>query len=235
MPRSARSRAALTIARPAAFDPDADPLGGPGLNAAARQRTLAAARSQLQANLAGGRGFWVFAYASLMWKPAFEPVEQRLARTWGHHRALAMHSRLDRGTAERPGLVFALLPGGSCLGLAQRVADAQAEAVLEALWTREMDSGVYRSRWLPCRTADGPVGALAFTLPAASPSHAAGLDEAERVEILRHARGRHGRTLDYLLHTASRLAALGIRDPGVEGWLDRARRHGLLSSVGTVG
>jgi cation transport protein ChaC len=245
MPRSARlteAPAAPTAAEapstPTApdrpIDPNADPQGGPGLSVAARQRTLAAARTRMRAQIACGEGFWVFAYASLMWKPAFEPAEQRLARTWGHHRALAMHSRLDRGTPERPGLVFALLPGGSCRGLAQRVANAQADAVLEGLWTREMDSGVYRSHWLPCRTAAGPVTALAFTLPTASPSHAAGLDEAERVEILRHARGRHGRTLDYLLRTAARLSALGIDDPGVRAWVARAGRHGLLSPDGTA-
>jgi cation transport protein ChaC len=129
--------------------------------------------------------------------------------------------------------VFTLLAGGCCQGLAQRVADGQADAVLEALWAREMDSGVYRSRWLHCRTADGPVTALAFTLPARSPSHARALDEAQRLDILRHAHGRHGRTLDYLLRTAERLAALGIRDAGVREWLTLARRHGLLSPDGT--
>lgn len=215
------------------MDRDADPAGGPGLSATARQRTLAAARVDLQAELARGGGFWVFAYASLMWKPAFAPTQQMTARTWGHHRGLRMRSRLDRGTAERPGLVFALLPGGSCQGLVQRVADAEAEAVLEALWAREMDSGVYRARWLRCRTSGGPVRALAFTLSSTSPSHAAGLDEAELIEILRHARGRHGRTLDYLLQTAARLQALGIRDADVLGLLAVARRHGLVSPDGT--
>ena len=215
------------------IEPDADPAGGPGLSATARQRTLTAARAHLHAGLARGEGFWVFAYASLMWKPAFAPTQQLTARTWGHHRALRMRSRLDRGTAERPGLVFALLPGGSCQGLVQRVADAEADTVLEALWAREMDSGVYRARWLRCLTSGGPVRALAFTLSSASPSHAAGLGEAELIEVLRHARGRHGRTLDYLLQTAARLQALGIRDADVLALIDLARRRGLVLPDGT--
>ena len=56
---------------------------------------------------------WVFGYASLVWRPEFEAAETRLARVHGHHRCLQMWSRVNRGTPERPGLVFALMRGGS--------------------------------------------------------------------------------------------------------------------------
>ena len=52
---------------------------------------------------------WVFGYASLIWRPEFEATEQRTARVNGWHRSLRMRSRVNRGTPERPGLVFALL------------------------------------------------------------------------------------------------------------------------------
>ena len=174
--------------------------------------------------------FWVFAYGSLIWKPAFEPAEHRIARVWGHHRALQMHSRLDRGTAQRPGLVFALLPGGSCQGLVQRVHRADDEAILELLWSREMDSGVYRPCWLNCQTTHGPVHALSFTLSRRSPSHAGELSDAQLLDILRHAHGRYGRTLDYLLHTAQALQGLGIRDAHVQRLVALVHRHRLLDS-----
>lgn len=192
--------------------------------AQARRRALDQVRDQMR----GRTEFWVFAYASLIWKPAFEPAEQRIARVWGHHRALQMHSRLDRGTAQRPGLVFALLPGGSCQGLVQRVHRPDDEATLELLWSREMDTGVYRPRWLNCQTTHGPVHALSFTLSRRSPSHAGDLSEAQLLEILRHARGRYGRTLDYLLHTAQALQSLGIRDADVQRLVALAQRHRLL-------
>jgi len=69
-----------------------------------------------------GQDLWVFGYASLLWRPEFEAQEQHLTRVWGWHRALKMWSRLNRGSPECPGLVFALLPGGSCQGVAYRVA-----------------------------------------------------------------------------------------------------------------
>ncbi len=49
---------------------------------------------------------WVFAYASLVWRPEFEAAEQRPARVQGDHRCLEMWSRVNRGTYECPGLVF---------------------------------------------------------------------------------------------------------------------------------
>ena len=54
---------------------------------------------------------WIFGYASLIWRPEFDAVEERPAMVHGWHRALAMRSRVNRGTPECPGLVFALVPG----------------------------------------------------------------------------------------------------------------------------
>jgi cation transport protein ChaC len=62
----------------------------------------------------GQDDLWIFAYASLIWRPDFEFSEQRPAKLHGWHRALKMWSRINRGTPAVPGLVFALLSGGSC-------------------------------------------------------------------------------------------------------------------------
>ena len=185
--------------------------------------SLAHARAQW-----GGRGdLWVFGYASLVCRPEFDAVEQRLARVHGFHRALKMRSRVNRGTPQRPGLVFALLSGGSCHGVAYRIARARVEDELPRLWAREMPNAVYDARWLPCRTAQGAVRALGFTLSRASPNYSGPIDDAQMLDILRGASGRFGTTLDYLLETAGGLAARGIRDPEVERLVALARRHAL--------
>ncbi len=173
----------------------------------------------------GGRAdLWVFGYASLIWRPAFDAAEQRCALVHGWHRALHMRSRVNRGTPERPGLVFALVSGGSCRGVAYRIERHHARAELERLWEREMPTGVYDPKWLACRTPAGPVRALAFTLSRRSPNHTGALPDEEMLAILRNAVGRYGSTLDYLLETAQSLRRCGIRDREIERLVALAAR-----------
>jgi cation transport protein ChaC len=171
---------------------------------------------------------WVFGYASLIWRPEFTAAEQRRARVHGQHRALKMRSRINRGTPQTPGLVFALVSGGSCTGMVYRIERERAECELRRLWAREMPTGVYDPKWLPCQTAEGPVTALAFTLDRNSPSYIGDLDDDTLLRILRHARGRFGSTLDYLVETGACLRKHGIRDASIERHLALARAHGLV-------
>src|SRR6478609_1247933 len=128
----------------------------------------------------GGReDLWIFGYGSLIWKPDFEFAERRPARVHGWHRALKMWSRINRGTPERPGLVFGLLSGGCCRGMVFRIPREMGGETLRMLWDREMKLAVYDARWLPAQTPDGPVRALAFTLSRRSPSHTGELTEDE--------------------------------------------------------
>jgi glutathione-specific gamma-glutamylcyclotransferase len=175
----------------------------------------------------GQRDLWVFGYASLIWRPEFNAAEQREACVHGWHRALQMRSRINRGTPECPGLVFALVPGGSCRGVAYRVPRDEVPTQLQRLWEREMPTGVYDPRWLPCRTPAGPVDALAFTLSRSSPSHTGEIPDAQMVAILRSACGRFGTTLDYLLETAASLERCGIRDREIDRLVRLARQHAL--------
>ena len=176
----------------------------------------------------GGTGdLWVFGYASLIWRPEFDADEQRGAVVHGWHRALAMRSRINRGTPECPGLVFALVPGGSCRGVVYRIDRNRAADELQRLWLREMPTGVYDPKWLTCRTPAGGVNALAFTLNRNSPAHTGALPDAQILDVLRRARGRFGSTLDYLLDTANSLHACGIRDRDVERLVALARGHAL--------
>src|SRR6187431_2960914 len=131
----------------------------------------------------GHSDLWIFGYASLIWRPDFDFAEQRPARVHGWHRALKMWSRINRGTPERPGLVFGMLSGGCCQGMVFRIPAHEVPAVLEQLWKREMVMGVYDPRWLPCQTPHGTVTALAFTLSRRSPSHTGVLSEEEYRQI----------------------------------------------------
>lgn len=177
-----------------------------------------------------GKGdVWIFGYASLIWRPEFETVEDRPATVYGWHRALTMRSRINRGTPECPGLVFALVAGGSCRGRAYRVEEARVEAELKRLWSREMPTGVYDPKWLACKTPLGSVNGLAFTLSRKSPSHTGALPDAQIVEILRIAQGKYGSTLSYLVETAHCLRGCGIRDRDVERLVALARRHALTA------
>lgn len=181
-----------------------------------------------RAQWGGRRDLWVFGYASLIWRPEFEPVERRDAVVHGWHRALRMRSRVNRGTPEQPGLVFALLPGGSCRGVVFRLAAERADAELDRLWAREMPTGVYDPRWLPCRTQQGTVQALAFTLSRRSEACLPRLADEQLLHVLRHASGRYGTTLDYLAETAAALRAHGVRDREIERLMTLARRNGLV-------
>jgi len=166
---------------------------------------------------------WVFGYASLVWRPEFEAAEQRLARVHGHHRTLQMWSRVNRGTPQRPGLVFALMPGGCCTGVALRLPHDQVEARMPALWAREMPNPVYDPKWLLCQTDQGPVRALAFTLSRRSPNHTGLLSDTQYRDIFAHARGRYGSTLHYARQTLHGLRAHGIEDHALARLLDLAR------------
>jgi len=160
----------------------------------------------------GHQDLWLFGYGSLIWRPEFDFAERRAARVHGWHRALKMWSRVNRGSPDNPGLVFALLAGGSCQGLVFRVPAVQGLETLGRLWLREMPTGVYDPRWLHCITPGGPVRALAFTLSRRSPNFTGTLPDARYREIFASAAGRYGTSLDYARQTLEELRRHGIRD-----------------------
>ena len=191
-------------------------------------RDPAAALQRLRASWHGTHERWIFGYASLIWRPEFDAAEHRSALLRGWHRALRMRSRVNRGTPQQPGLVFALLPGGACRGVVYRLRPERAEAELDRLWAREMPTGVYDARLLRCQTQHGPVQALAFTLSRRSEACLPRLPDDEVTHILRHASGRYGTTLQYLAETATALRERGVRDREIERLMALAQQQGLL-------
>ena len=164
----------------------------------------------------GDEDLWIFGYGSLIWRPEFDFSERRSAHVHGWHRALKMWSTINRGTPQVPGLVFGMLSGGSCQGMAFRIPRNQGDTVMRKHWLREMPNAVYDPRWLPCRTPHGAVKALAFTLSRQSPHHTGELAPDEYRRIFSEAQGIYGTTLDYAQATFDELQRLGIDDKALK-------------------
>lgn len=155
---------------------------------------------------------WVFGYGSLIWRPDFDFAERRDALLHGYHRALCLWSRVNRGTPEQPGLVFALDRGGSCRGVAYRISAPQVPTAMQALWYREMPTGAYIPRWLNCRTPLGSVRALVFTMDRTKETYVPHLPPDTLVSVVNQAVGRSGACREYVMETASALQRHNIHD-----------------------
>ncbi|MDX1514382.1 MAG: gamma-glutamylcyclotransferase, partial [Gammaproteobacteria bacterium] len=116
-----------------------------------------------------------------------------------------------RGSPEKPGLGLGLIPGpGDCLGLAYRLSPATLVGDLEALFEREMGSGVYRPTWLEAHTREGPVPVLAFVVDKTHPQFAGDLKVDEMAALIAQGRGSYGACRDYLASTVDQLQRLGV-------------------------
>ncbi len=155
---------------------------------------------------------WVFAYGSLMWDPGFAHAESCTALLHGWHRSFCVYSHRYRGTPDRPGLVLGLDRGGSCRGIAYRVARARARETLGYLWDREMVLGVYRPRLVYPRRASERLACHAFTVERDHRQYAGGLHVDEMVRLILQGVGKGGHNRDYLANTVRHLDLLGITD-----------------------
>lgn len=175
----------------------------------------------------GARGFWVFAYGSLMWNPGFEAERQALARLDGYHRSFCMASIVYRGTPEAPGLVLALdrLDGASCTGVAYRIGPANGVQVLDYLRERELVSSAYREVVEPLELETGErVEALAYVMDRDHDQYRGGYDLERQAGIIAEAAGPAGTNRDYLYNTVHALRRLGLDDPHLFELAERVRR-----------
>ncbi|HEX5455286.1 MAG TPA: gamma-glutamylcyclotransferase [Stellaceae bacterium] len=159
---------------------------------------------------------WIFAYGSLMWNPEFPFDEARRGRLHGFHRRFCLYSRDYRGTPEEPGLVLGLDRGGSCHGIAYRLAAARTAEALDYIWAREMTGRVYTMRRVAVRTREGPVAAHACIVRRESPDYAGRLPLDEVARLLARAVGGRGSGRDYLTSTLRHLDRLAIREASLQ-------------------
>jgi cation transport protein ChaC len=165
--------------------------------------------------------FWVFGYGSLMWRPGFDFAEQRPARLNGAHRALCVISHFHRGSPEAPGLVLGLDRGGSCRGVAFRVAKELRDPTVAYLREREQVTSVYLEKTRLVDLLDGDrrrVSALCYLVDRGHPQYAGAMAPEEQLHHVRRGHGKSGANVDYVLATIEAMHSLGIRDRGLE-WL----------------
>ncbi len=175
--------------------------------------------------IAGPGGFWFFAYGSLMWDPPFRPAEARAARIFGWHRAFCVSSETYRGTPDRPGLTLGLRRGGSCAGLALRVAAADRAAAIRAIEAREMDDDpIYLCRRVALHVEKRQVPGYTLVTNHEDRIFAGGLTFEETAGRIAASVGERGTNIAYLAETVSRLEESGIAPRRLRALLGRARR-----------
>jgi cation transport protein ChaC len=177
---------------------------------------------------------WVFGYGSLIWNPGFPYLQLQKALLRGAHRSLSIYSYRHRGTPEKPGLVFGLSRGGSCLGVAFEVDQEKWDWVFDYLQAREQDRGVYHEAVRRVTLADGRrVRALTYLVNEHHPQFAGRLGVEEQVKLVLSGRGESGRDTEYVRNTALHLMKLGIHDRQLMTIVDALEADATLL-VGTM-
>jgi cation transport protein ChaC len=171
-------------------------------------------RAALLASHPKGEDLWLFAYGSLIWKPACEVDGQRHALLRGWHRKFCLRLLRYRGSPDCPGLMMALDIGGSCRGVAQRIPANHVEERLGQLLRREtsVKPASNLPRWVTVETDKGKRQALAFAINRKGLTYAPQRSLEETADILARACGHWGSGAEYLMHTVAHLEELGIHD-----------------------
>jgi cation transport protein ChaC len=176
---------------------------------------------------------WVFGYGSLMWRPGFSAQETVPALLKGWHRSFCLYSMHYRGTPQQPGLVLGLDRGGSCRGLAFRVAADNAQTTINYLNERELVGYAYRPHWAKVGLEDGrKVTAYTFVADRSHRHYAGDMDLERQAAIIMDAAGATGLNRDYLINTVRQLEADGFADKSLHALLVEVERQTGLIDMG---
>ena len=171
-----------------------------------------------------GSPVWVFACGSLIWSPCFEYVDRRQARLDAFERAFCMWSVESRGDRQLPGLGLALEPGWrGCQGIVFELDPAHLEASLDALWAREMWTGVYQPRWVTCDVDGVRRRVMTFVINDAHPQYAPSLPLEVQAAFIARAKGKFGSCREYLLNTHEALGVAAIADAELDALVELVR------------
>jgi glutathione-specific gamma-glutamylcyclotransferase len=185
----------------------------------ARLRTAEELEASIEATLSKherNAPIHVFGYGSLMWNPAVDHAGARPAKVHGWHRSFCLRSIIGRGSQERPGLMLALDRGGACHGMLLRIEARKTRDELRVLWRREMFTEVYEARWITAQVDGGRIRAITFSVNRSHPRYTKGLPLQEMARMINTGAGSLGTCREYFDATVDKLAALGIRDAGME-------------------
>lgn len=191
-------------------------------------RVQALQEPEIAAALAEPGDLWIFAYGSLMWDPGFAAAQASPAMLYAFHRRFCVYSHRYRGTPERPGLVLGLDRGGSCRGVAYRVAHPDAEAALVYLWEREMNGGVYHMKRVSVRLHERSakprsVNARTFVVDRCHKGYTGELGVEETARLILQGLGARGPCIHYLENTVRRLEQLGLVDGPLHRLAERVK------------
>jgi cation transport regulator ChaC len=162
---------------------------------------------------------WIFAYGSLIFRPAFPFVERRRAFVHGWSRRFWQGSPDHRGVPEAPGRVVTLVPEEDeiCGGCAYRIDGDGADAILAALDHRERAGFVRRT--LPMHEAPGGgtfAEGITWVADTTNAHFLGPLPEPEIAEYVRDRHGPSGPNIDYVRLLLDALRQLDVNDPHVE-------------------
>ncbi len=173
-----------------------------------RDRSRAAATEHLKK----GAPVWIFGYGSLMWNPAIHVVASSRAQVFGYHRSFCLSLTLGRGSPDKPGLMLGLDRGGSCVGIAHRIAGQHVESELEILWMREMLGGTYTPKWLSADIGGTRRTVLTFVANHDHERYIGPQPFKKAARLIAKSEGILGSNRGYLYNTIKELDALGIGD-----------------------
>ena len=162
---------------------------------------------------------WIFAYGSLIFRPAFSYLERRRAYVQGWSRRFWQGSPDHRGVPEAPGCVVTLVPDpdGHCGGCAFRIDPAQSNGILRAIDMREQ-AGFSRQHLALLSAPGGQPFADGITWVASSqnPHFLGPLPEHTIAEMIATRSGPSGPNHEYATQLIVALRDLKILDNHVE-------------------
>ena len=159
---------------------------------------------------------WLFGYGSLIWRPDFPFLDQRVARIEGWARRFWQGSHDHRGQPHAPGRVVTLIPspGESCEGMAFRIADSVMRETFQQLDHREKNG--FERHGVQMIFRDGEqVDGVVYIAAQNNFAYLGPAPMADMVEQIRTSKGPSGANTEYLLELASALRCHRIDDPHV--------------------
>ncbi len=108
--------------------------------------------------------------------------------------------------------MLALDAGGSCNGIAFRIATEDIESETEILWMREMLSGAYKTHWGNLKTKTEVIQGLTFVMNRSHSRYVGKHSLDKTVEALNRGEGYLGTCREYLENTVQCLSDIDIHD-----------------------